>query len=54
MCGGTSTMKGFNERVLKELEAKANPKILKGKHIPTLPLKSFQKYSAWIGGSMMS
>jgi len=51
MCGGTSMMKGFQERIYQEILA------IKPEHISKeelhLPLDSFREYSAWIGGSML-
>jgi len=51
MCGGTSMMKGFQERIHQEI-LDIMPKSL-GDDDLHLPLDSFRRYSAWIGGSMI-
>ena len=51
MCGGTSMMKGFQERIHQEILDILPDKVEEEElH---LPFDSFRRYSAWIGGSMI-
>jgi actin-related protein len=51
MCGGTSMMKGFQERIYNEI-LNIKPNHISREEL-NLPLDSFRRYSAWIGGSMI-
>jgi len=51
MCGGSSMMKGFQERIHNEI-LNIMPNHIHEEDL-NLPLDSFREYSAWIGGSML-